>query len=300
MPLLGPGEALVRLLQAGICATDLELVRGYLPFRGTLGHEFVGVVVEAADAPAMVGLRVVGQINLPCGDCFQCRCGRPNHCDRRQVLGIRGRDGAFADYLSLPMVNLHPVPDSIPDEAAVFTEPLAAALAILQQVAIHPDDRVLVVGAGRLGQLIARVLRLTGCDLSVVVRHQRQRELLAMANVASIAEDAVAERRSELVVEATGSPSGLALAKRAVRPRGTIVLKSTYKGCIEVDISALVVDEIRLVGSRCGPLPAALRLLERGLVDPLPLIEAHFPLQQGVEALRRAAEPGRLKVLLHP
>jgi 2-desacetyl-2-hydroxyethyl bacteriochlorophyllide A dehydrogenase len=300
MPSLGPGEALVRLLQAGICATDLELVRGYLPFRGTLGHEFVGVVVEAADAPAMVGQRVVGEINLACGDCFQCRRGRPTHCDRRQVLGIRGRDGAFAEYLSLPLGNLHPVPDSISDEAAVFTEPLAAALAILQQVAIQPDDRVLVVGAGRLGQLIARVLRLTGCDLSVVARHPRQRELLAVAGVAGITEDAVAGRRSDLVVEATGSPGGLALAKRAVRPCGTIVLKSTYKGSIEMDFSALVVDEIRLVGSRCGPFPAALRLLEQGLVDPLPLVDSRFPLQQGIEALRLAAKSGRLKVLLHP
>ena len=294
MPILGPREALVRLLQASICATDLELVRGYLPFRGTLGHEFVGVVVEAPDAPAMVGQRVVGEINLACGGCFQCRRGRPNHCERRQVLGIRGRDGAFADYLSLPLGSLHPVSDSITDEAAVFAEPLAAALAILQQVAIHPDDRVLVVGAGRLGQLIARVLRLTGCDFSVVARYPRQRELLAVANVASIAEDAVAERRSDLVVEATGSPGGLALAWRAVRPRGTIVLKSTYKGRTEVDISALVVDEIRLVGSRCGPFPAALRLLEQGLVDPLPLIEARFPLQEGVKAPRQAAAQGRL------
>jgi threonine dehydrogenase-like Zn-dependent dehydrogenase len=216
------------------------------------------------------------------------------------VLGIRGRDGAFADYLSLPLDNLHPVSDSISDEAAVFTEPLAAALAILQQVAIQPDDRVLVVGAGRLGQLIARVLRLTGCDLSVVARHPRQRELLAVAGVAGITEDAVAGRRSDLVVEATGSPGGLALAKRAVRPCGTIVLKSTYKGSIEVDISALVVDEIRLVGSRCGPFPAALRLLEQGLVDPLPLVDSRFPLQQGIEALRLAAKSGRLKVLLHP
>jgi threonine dehydrogenase-like Zn-dependent dehydrogenase len=273
---------------------------GYLPFRGTLGHEFVGVVVEAADSPAMVGQRVVGEINLACGNCFQCRRGRPSHCDRRQLLGIRGRDGTFAEYLSLPLGNLHSVPDSIPDEAAVFTEPLAAALGVLQQVAIHPDDRVLVVRAGRLGQLIARVLRLTGCDLSVVARHPRQRELLAVAGVASITEDAVAERRSDLVVEATGSPSGLALARRTVRPRGTIVLKSTYEGSIEVDISALVVDEIRLVGSRCGLFPAALRLLEKRLVDPLPLIDARFPLQQGIEALRQAAEPGKMKVLLHP
>ena len=204
MPILGPGEALVGLLQASICATDLQLVRGYRLFRGTLGHEFVGVVVEAADSPAMVGQRVVGEINLACGNCFQCRRGRPSHCDRRQVLGIRGRDGTFAEYLSLPLGNLHPVSDSIPDEAAVFNEPLAAALGVIQQVAIRPNDRVLVVGAGRLGQLIARLLRLTGCDLSVVARNPSQRQLLAMANVASIAEVAVAERRSDLVVEAAG------------------------------------------------------------------------------------------------
>jgi threonine dehydrogenase-like Zn-dependent dehydrogenase len=297
-PLPAPGEALVRVRLAGICATDLALTRGYLPFRGTLGHEFVGEVTAAPDAPDWIGRRVVGEINVACGDCAQCRAGRRNHCELRQVAGLRGRDGAFADYLCLPAVNLHRVPDAVPDEAAVFSEPLAAALEIPTQVAIGPDARVLVVGAGRLGQLIARVLRLRGCQLSVVARHRSQHALLGAAGIPSIAEDAVTADAADLVVEASGSASGFRLAQQAVRPRGTIVLKSTYSGSTAADFAALVVNEITVIGSRCGPFPEALRLLEQGLVDPLPLIDARFPLEQGVAALRRAAEPGVMKVLL--
>jgi threonine dehydrogenase-like Zn-dependent dehydrogenase len=297
-PLPAPGEALVRVRLAGICATDLALIRGYLPFHGTLGHEFVGEVAAAPGATDWIGRRVVGEINVGCGICGQCRAGRKTHCEHRQVAGLRGRDGAFADYLCLPIANLLQVPDSIPDEAAVFTEPLAAALEIPEQVEIRPGLRVLVVGAGRLGQLIARVLRMTGCELSVVARHPGQHRLLAAAGIASLTEDAVAAHAADLVVEATGSHGGFSLAQRAVRPRGTIVLKSTYRGHIEVDLSALVVNEITLVGSRCGPFAAALRLLEQRLVEPLPLIDTRFPLEQGSAALDRAAEPGIMKVLL--
>ena len=256
------GEALVRVRLAGICATDLELLRGYAPFRGVLGHEFVGEIAAAVDAPGRVGETVVGEINIACGGCGECLAGRPTHCQQRQVAGIRGHHGAFAEFLCLPLANLHRVPASVPDEAAVFAEPLAAALEIPRQVAIGPDQRVLVVGAGRLGQLIARMLRLSGCALAVVARHARQRALLEAAGIAWIAEDAVPERGLDIVVEATGSPGGFALARRAVRPRGTIVLKSTYQGLLPADFSALVVDEITLIGSRCGPFPAALRLLQ--------------------------------------
>ena len=292
------GEALVRVRLAGVCGTDLALLRGYAPFQGVLGHEFVGEITTSAAAPNRIGERVVGEINVVCGGCAECVAGRGNHCGRREVLGIRGRDGAFAEYLALPLANLHRVPEGVSDEAAVFTEPLAAALQIMRQVHIGPAARVLLVGAGRLGQLIARVLRLTGCDLTVVARRDRQHALLAAAGIHWLAEDSVPAAGFDIVVEASGAPSGLALARRAVRPGGTLVLKSSYAGEVPVDIASLVVDEITVIGSRCGPFPAALRLLALGLVDPTPLIEDRFPLSEAASALRRAAEPGVLKVLV--
>ncbi|MGZ8218458.1 MDR/zinc-dependent alcohol dehydrogenase-like family protein [Methylomagnum sp.] len=294
------GEALLRIRLAGLCGTDLELVRGYYPFTGIPGHEFVGEVVEA-DNRVLVGQRVVGEINLACGHCDSCRANRPTHCENRTVLGIRGRNGAFAEYLTLPETNLHPVPDSVPDAAAVFVEPLAAALEIQERVAIHPSSRALVIGAGRLGQLIAQTLALTGCDLRVMAKHPRQRDLLAGRGIACLNDDDEAPARHfDVVVEATGSPAGFQLARQAVRPRGTLVLKSTYRGELGVDFSSLVVDEITLIGSRCGPFPAALRLLEMQAVDPMGLIEAEYPLARAVEAFERAGQRGALKVLVRP
>jgi threonine dehydrogenase-like Zn-dependent dehydrogenase len=293
-----PGEARVRVRLAGICATDLELVRGYYPYTGVLGHEFVGVVVESSDDPAWVGQRVVGEINVACGKCETCRAGRHTHCEKRSVLGIKDRHGALAEYLTLPLGNLHRVPPSIQDEAAVLTEPLAAALEILQQVPIHPTDRVLVIGAGRLGQLIARTLVLTGCDLQVMARHENQVTLLKPQHIAVVPEGAVPSRCMDVVIEATGSPAGFVLARQAVRPRGTLVLKSTYKGDTRLDLSGMVVDEITLTGSRCGPFAPALRLLEREQVDPTPLIQERYALADGLAAFERAAQPGALKVLL--
>ena len=293
------GEALIRVRLSGICGTDLELTRGYYPYTGVLGHEFVGDVVDAPDAE-WVGKRVVGEINAACGTCATCRAGRPTHCESRSVLGIVGRDGVHAEYTSLPLSNLHRVPESVSDDAAVFTEPLAAALEILEQVHIAPTDRVLLVGAGRLGQLIAQVLALTGADLQVVARHALQRALLGARDIDAIAEQDIEARRYDVVVEATGSPDGLDLARRALRPRGTLVLKSTYAGEVTVDLSGLVVDEITIVGSRCGPFAPALRLLERGDVDPTMLIAERFPLDAGVDAFARAAERGVMKVLLEP
>lgn len=293
-----PGMPLIKTRLAGICATDLEMTRGYYPFAGVPGHEFVGEVVAAPGYEAWVGQRVVGEINLTCGECPTCKAGRPRHCERRATLGISGHDGVFAEYFTLSVANLHAVPEAVPDEAAVFTEPLAAALEIQEQVQIQPGMRVLVVGAGRLGLLIAQTLRLTGCDLQVVVRHAAPAALLAGWGIASIAPEDVRENAYDLVVEVTGSPGGFALSRQAVRPAGTLVLKSTFVGDVCLDLSALVVDELTLVGSRCGPFAPALRLLESGLVDPSALIAARYGLSDGVAAFAKAAERGVLKVLL--
>ncbi len=223
VPSLPAGEALVRVRLAGICSTDLELVRGYYPYTGILGHEFVGDVVQAPGRPELIGKRVVGEINAVCGGCEMCQTQKPTHCERRTVLGIVARDGAFADYLTLPVENLHLVPERLTDEQAVFSEPLAAALEIQEQVSVRPGARVLLIGAGRLGQLIAQSLSLTGCELQVVARYQHQRDLLSGFPLQFVDEAAVPENRVDLVVEATGSPAGFQLARRAVRPRGTIV-----------------------------------------------------------------------------
>ena len=293
------GEALVRIRLSGICGTDLELSRGYYPYTGVLGHEFVGEVVESPDE-SWLGARVVGEINATCGQCEACLAGRPTHCGARTVLGISARDGVHAEYATLPLANLLRVPKSVTDEAAVFTEPIAAAVEILQQVHIAPTDRVLLIGAGRLGQLIAQVLVLTGAHVCVVARHEQQRALLHARSIHTLAEDEIGPRRWDVVVEATGSPSGFALARTALRPRGTLVLKSTYAGEITLNLSRFVVDEITVIGSRCGPFAPALRLLEHGDVDPTALIAARFPLSRGVEAMAAASERGVMKVLLQP
>ena len=294
-----PDEALIKIRKAGICSTDLELVKGYYPYTGILGHEFVGEVFEAQD-DSWIGQRVVGDINVVCNQCEQCLNGRPTHCEHRTVLGIVNRDGTFAEFTTLPVANLHGVPDSVPDEMAVFTEPLAAALEIQDQINIRPTDRVLLVGAGRLGQLIAQTLALTGCDLRVVARHAHQQNLLKARSIKVISEeDAIAQPwRWDIVVEATGSPSGFALARKAIRPRGTLVMKSTYKGEMSVNFSSIVVDEINIIGSRCGPFEPALRLMESRQVDPTVLIAHEFKLEEAVKAFERAAEAGMLKVLV--
>ncbi len=298
IPALQVGEALIRMRLAGICGTDLELLRGYYPYRNIPGHEFTGEVVEAPDYPEWIGKRVVGEINLVCGSCRMCRTGNPTHCEQRQVLGILDKPGVFAEYLTLPLVNLHHVPDNVPDEVAVFAEPLAAALEIQQQVSLQPDSRVLLIGAGRLGQLIAQTLSLTGCDLQVVARHPRQRTLLRARGIPVLDASQVGERCFDLVVEATGSPDGFYLARRAIRPRGVLVLKSTYPGDLQVNFSSMVVDELTLVGSRCGPFAPALRLMATGQVDPRGLIEARYSLAEGLAAFAHAAQPGTLKIIL--
>ncbi len=299
-PLPPPGEALIRVRLAGICNTDLELLRGYMAYRGVLGHEFVGEVVQASDA-AWIGQRVVGDINAACYTCATCRAGRHTHCPHRTTLGIYRRDGALADYLLLPEANLFPVPDSVPDEAAVFVEPLAAACEILEQVHLRPTDRVVVLGDGKLGLLVAAVLRLSGCDLTLVGRHPEKLALASAWGVPGrLAHEALPDHAADVVVECTGSPEGFAQARQLLRPRGTLVLKSTYHGAQAVDMSSLVVDEITLVGSRCGPFAPAIRLLGAGLVDPRPLITAVYPLTEVEAAFEHAGRKGALKVLVSP
>jgi threonine dehydrogenase-like Zn-dependent dehydrogenase len=293
-----PGEARVRVIRAGICNTDLELVRGYYPFAGVPGHEFVGRVESAPGAEAWQGRRVVGEINASCGRCSACGAGRRSHCERRTVLGIVNRNGAFADYLTLPVENLYEVPESLPDEIAVFTEPLAAALEIQEQVRIGPGDRVVVVGDGKLGNLVAQTLALTGCALLVIGHHRRKLALLADRGIATGFPDAIRPGQADVAVECTGHPEGFDLARSAVRPRGTLVLKSTYAGTLALDMSRLVVDEVTLVGSRCGPFAPALALLAERRVDVAPLVEARFPLDEAPAAFHEAARPGVLKVLV--
>jgi threonine dehydrogenase-like Zn-dependent dehydrogenase len=296
MPELTGGEARVRVLQAGICNTDLELLRGYYPYSGVLGHEFVGVVEEG---PAhLVDQRVVGEINASCGECRSCLRGQLTHCENRSVLGIVNRDGAFAEYLCLPAQNLHLVPNSVSTDAATFTEPLAAALEIQQQVALMRGDRVLVIGDGKLGQLVAQTLALTGCNLLAVGRHAEKLANLSARGIQTGFVDAVQERTFDISVECTGNPEGFAIALRALRPRGTLVLKSTYAGQLKINASALVVDEITLVGSRCGPFPEALKLLAEDKVEVLSLIQARYPLSEGLAAFEKAQRKGVLKVLL--
>jgi threonine dehydrogenase-like Zn-dependent dehydrogenase len=292
------GEVLVRLRLGGVCNTDLELMRGYRGFRGTLGHEFVGEVV--AGPTEWLGARVVGEINIGCGACDWCQRGIPEHCHRRRVLGLHDYDGAFAEVFRLPLANLHRVPPALPDDTAVFTEPLAAACQTLECVHIKPGDRVILLGAGKLGLLTAQVLRLTGCDLLVVARHTRQKELLAGWGIQTVSRDDLSDDTADVVVDCTGTPQGLDDAIRLVRARGTIVLKSTYADSAALNLSPLAVKEIALVGSRCGPFPAALRLLEENLVDVQSLIDARYALSDAPAALDHAARPGALKVLLIP
>ena len=276
------GEALVRVLQAGICNTDLELIKGYYPYTGVIGHEFVGVVEQGPKQ--LINQRVVGEINAACGNCRFCDRGQPRHCENRTVLGIVNRHGAFAEYLSLPIKNLHLVPENVSTAAATFTEPIAAALEIQQQIQICKNDRVLVVGDGKLGQLIAQTLALTGCELLVIGRHQEKLVNLAARGIKTGLANSVTDKYFDISIDCTGNPEGFNIARRALRPRGTLILKSTYAGNLSLDASSLVVDEITLIGSRCGLFAPALELLATGKVEVQSLIHAYYPLSQGLEA----------------
>jgi threonine dehydrogenase-like Zn-dependent dehydrogenase len=291
-------SALVRVSLAGVCNTDLELVKGYMGFRGVLGHEFVGIVEEGP--AALLGTRVVGEINFACGACGLCDAGLGRHCPARTVMGILGADGAIAECVRVPLANLHAVPDAIPDELAVFTEPLAAAYEILEQVPIEPGTDCIVLGDGKLGLLVAQVLHAAGADVLAVGRHPEKLEHLRRRGIATRLASDAALGPASLVVEATGSALGFERAVAALRPRGTLVLKSTHAEKPALDVAPLVIHEIVVVGSRCGPFPPALRALETGVIDVKPLIHARVPLARADEALRRAAEPGVLKVLVEP
>lgn len=292
-------EALIKVLKAGICNTDLEMMKGYLGFEGILGHEFVGQVVEAANSK-LVGKRVVGEINLGCGKCEYCRGGRKEHCPSRQVLGILNKDGALAEYLTLPMDNLHVLPPSISDVRAVFVEPLAASLEILEQIRIRRQDSVLVLGDGKLGLLIAQVSKLKTPKVSCVGKHRRKLEILKEKAVDTHLLGTRNRGKFDIVVEATGNEKGLNEALSAVKPKGTVILKSTFEGKTKVDVSKVVVDEIHLIGSRCGPFSKAIEVLSRKQVEVEKMVDGDFPLDRAKEAFAFAQKPEILKVLITP
>ena len=302
-PVPAAGEVLVRVLRAGICETDLQLIRGYKGFRGVLGHEFVGI----ASTGRFAGHRVVGEINCSCWACDTCLAGRPGHCSSRTVLGIVGHDGAFAEYIAVPERNLHRVPDTVDTDVAVFTEPLAAAYQILAQLPIARADGVAVLGDGRLGNLCAQVLARESDHVTVVGKHPSKLAFLERLGIATRMLNAPdpdgqprgrGQHRADIVVDCTGSATGLTAALTLVRPRGTIVLKTTIAGDQTLSLAPVVVDEVTIIGSRCGPFDRALQALAAGWIDVRALIHDRFDLVDGVRALQRAAEPGVLKVLI--
>ena len=295
-PELTQDSALVRVTIAGVCNTDIELVKGYMAFRGILGHEFVGVVEDGPEE--WRGERVVGEINFACQSCPICYEGLQRHCPSRRVMGIVDADGSFAEYVNVPISNLHTVPASVPDDVAVFAEPLAAAYEVLEQVHVMPNQECVVLGDGKLGLLVAQVLRQAGAHVMVVGHHPENLEILAKRDIRTVLERDWNPALYSLVVDATGSIGGLRKALSATRPRGTVVLKSTTATKARLDLSTLVVNEIRVVGSRCGPFPPALRALETGSIDVAPLISHRTSLANCDEAIRRAGDPGQLKVLI--
>lgn len=290
---------IIRVDLAGICATDLEIAKGYMDFHEVLGHEFVGTVVEG---PAdWNGKRVVGEINCVCQRCDLCQSGLSNHCRKRTILGISGRNGAFAEFLSLPVRNLHEVPSSISDEEAVFVEPLAAAYQVIKQCPIDPRMRVAVVGSGRLGLLVAQVLATTGCRLEVVGRNPHTLLFCEKKGIQSVSvSDVIPRADRDLVVECTGNPQGMELAARLVRPRGMIILKSTYAHSESTNLTPIVVNEIAVLGSRCGPFPDAISALARKEIDVRSMISRQYALEQGSEAFAAADDGRHIKVLLKP
>jgi threonine dehydrogenase-like Zn-dependent dehydrogenase len=295
-PKVAVNQALIQVQVAGICNTDLELVKGYMGFRGVLGHEFVGKVVQGS--PEWMGKRVVGEINVADGTCDICLAGVPSQCRNRTTVGIDRHQGAFAQFLALQTSNLHVVPDTVPNDHAVFVEPLAAACNILELVHVSPRDRIVVIGAGKLGLLCAQVLKLTGAEVSVVVRREKPAKLLKQWGIEAKAREQFQNQRATIVVDCTGTSEGFEAAQSLVQPRGTIVLKSTYVGIPTANLTRAVIDEIKIVGSRCGSFEAALRLLDHGLVDVQSMIEARYPFTEAIRAFDHAFEAGVLKVLL--
>ena len=295
-PSAGPGTAVVRVTWAGICQTDLEICKGYMGFRGVLGHEFVGQVVEGPDE--WKGKRVVGEINFGCGACPECARGVQRHCARRTVMGILDADGTFAEKVEMPVDNLHAVPEQVPDDAAVFAEPLAAAFEILEQIHVVPGMECTVLGDGKLGLLVAQVLHTTGARVLTVGRHANKLAFLAKRGIATTLLDSWSKKKADLVVDATGSAAGFELAIAATKPRGTLVLKSTVAEKSAMSLAPIVIHEIRVVGSRCGSFAPALRALAAGSIDVTPLIGARVPLREAERGLTLADKPGMMKVLI--
>ncbi len=292
------GDSLIRVHQAGVCSTDHEIVRGYMNFRGIIGHEFVGRVVSSP-RKELVDQRVVAEINIVCGRCDLCQTGLSSHCRNRSVLGIANHPGAMADLVRMPAENLHVLPDQVDDDQAVFVEPLAAAFQVLKQIKVDERRWVTVLGDGRLGLLVAQVLRNAGCPVRVIGRHPMKLGLCERWSIRSRAVGDISPRHDQdVVVECTGSTAGFELAMQMVRPRGTIVLKSTLAQGKPLNLSALVVDEIQVIGSRCGPFREAIAALAQKQVDVISLIHRRMKLEQGVDAVELAARPGVLKVLV--
>jgi threonine dehydrogenase-like Zn-dependent dehydrogenase len=290
-------QALIRVSMAGICNTDLEIAKGYMGFEGVLGHELCGVVESCSDA-RWIGRRVAGEINLACTHCALCRRGLGRHCAARTVMGIVAKDGCFAEYVTLPLRNLHVLPDSLPDELACFVEPVAAAFELLDQVTPMPSDRVAVLGDGKLGLLAAQVMATSGCEVVLIGKHERKLARAHALGITTLGQSDLSPKSFDIVVEATGSPAGLEQAVALTRPRGTLMLKSTYHGRVSFDAAPLVIDEISVIGSRCGPFAVAVEALASRTIDVTGLVDAVLPLSSAVAALQRAAEPGVLKVLL--
>jgi threonine dehydrogenase-like Zn-dependent dehydrogenase len=294
------GEALIKVSLAGICGTDLEILQGYMSYEGVLGHEFVGVVVESENKD-LVGKRVVGEINVGCEKCDSCKKGMQRHCPNRSVLGILNRDGAFAEFLSLPEKNLHVIPDSVSDRQAVFVEPIAAAFEIKEQVLLKPDWHVAIVGDGRLSQLIISVLKTSCSDITCFGRHQNKLERLEKLGIKTkIGIKSDEEFSYDLVVEATGSNSGFLDSMKLVKPKGTVILKSTIASKENLDLTPAVVNEITLVGSRCGPFRPAINALASGIISVDGLIDSEYPLEKFNEAFDQAKNSKTLKVVLKP
>jgi alcohol dehydrogenase len=296
-PKVKSGWVLIKPSVVGICNTDLELIEGYMNFSGVPGHEFVGVIEESTDKK-LLGKRVVGEINFACGSCEYCKKGLQRHCPNRSVLGIQNADGAFAEYFTLPRENIHVISDDVSDEQAVFVEPLAASLEILMQTHIKPTMKVYVLGDGKLGLLVTQVLRLTGCDLVLVGKHEDKLGIVGRMGVKTATLENLPAAKADLVVECTGNPNGYSLAKRMVDPSGIIVAKSTYHQNLELNWSEIVVDEVTIIGSRCGSFDPAIRLLEQKLIDTNSLITARYSFEEVLRAFEHARTQGAIKILV--
>ena len=297
IPERGENEALIRVTHAGICNTDIEITKGYMKFHGILGHEFVGVI-EQCDKKNAIGNRVVGEINLGCGVCSFCRNNNSSHCPHRSVLGIKDKNGVFADYITLPLANLYTVPDHISDEEAVFTEPLAAAFEIFKQVNIKSSDRVCVLGDGKLGLLVSQALAASNCDLTVIGHYNEKLAILGKLGIKTSLSYSYEEPGFDIVVECTGSRSGIDTALNIVRPKGKIILKTTVAEKDSFNLNHIVINEISLIGSRCGPFKPAIQAIKSGAVDVLSLVSKIYSLDDGLKALKYASEKGVIKVIL--